>query len=177
VSHRNATFVIAESAKSLGVDIGSLALNRSSIRVQRRKLHTEMSSRVKANFKPDVPLVVHWDGKLLKDLIGKAHVDRLPVLVSGRNTSKLFTVAKLPSGTGEAQAKAVHIALEDWEVSGQVCGMCFDTTSSNTEHISGACTVLQQMLGKELLSFACRHQSAICEVLQSTAAASCIPGC
>ncbi|KAH9491448.1 hypothetical protein Btru_049888 [Bulinus truncatus] len=36
------------------------------------------------DFKPDVPLVVHWDGKLLQDLTGDEHIDRLPMLVSGK---------------------------------------------------------------------------------------------
>ncbi|KAK2705869.1 hypothetical protein QYM36_016024 [Artemia franciscana] len=35
--------------------------------------------------------------------------------------------------------------------------MCFDTTSSNTGRISGACVLLEQKLGMELLSLACRH--------------------
>jgi len=35
--------------------------------------------------------------------------------------------------------------------------MCFDTTSSNTGRLAGACVLLEQMLGKELLLLACRH--------------------
>jgi hypothetical protein len=100
LSDRKAMYVLAETAKSMGVEINSLALNRSTIRVQRQKLRFELSSKVKADFKPDVPLVVHWDGKLLQELTGNEHIDRLPVLVSGRNVYKLLTVAKLPSGTG-----------------------------------------------------------------------------
>ena len=171
LSDRKAMYVLAETAKSMGVDINSLALNRSSIHVQRKKLRLELTSQVKADFKPDVPLVVHWDGKLLQDLTGNEHVDRLPVLVSGRNITKLLAVAKLPSGTGEAQAKAVHAALAEWDITSKVCGMCFDTTSSNTGLISGACTVLQQMLGKDLLSFACRHH--IMELLVGAAFEAC----
>ncbi|KAK2702040.1 hypothetical protein QYM36_019351 [Artemia franciscana] len=136
VSDRKAVFVIAETAKSLGMTIDQLALNRDS---------------------SDVPLVVHWDGKLIPDLIGKEKVDRLPVLVSGKEVLQLLTVAKLPSGTGEAQASAVFGAIEDWGIPGNIRAMCFDTTSSNTGRISGACVLLEQKLGKELLSLACRH--------------------
>lgn len=53
-------------------------------------------------FRVDVPLVVHWNGKLLKDLTGNDHVERLPIIVTGEGISKLFTVAKLAPGTGEA---------------------------------------------------------------------------
>ena len=35
--------------------------------------------------------------------------------------------------------------------------MAFDTTSSNTGLKSGACTLLEDKIGKRLLSFACRH--------------------
>ena len=93
-----------------------------------------------------VPLVVHWDGKLLQDLTGNEYVDMLPVFESGKNISKLLNVAKLLSGTGEAQAKAVHMALADWGITRKVCGLCFDT-SSNTGLIRGACTLLQQLVG------------------------------
>ncbi|KAK2703548.1 hypothetical protein QYM36_018015 [Artemia franciscana] len=123
----------------------------------RAKHRIHSSASIRAKFQSDVPLVVHWDGKLIPDLIGKEKVDRLPVLVSGKEVLQLLTVAKLPSGTGEAQASAVFGAIEDWGIPGNIRAMCFDTTSSNTGRISGACVLLEQKLGKELLSLACRH--------------------
>ncbi|KAK2710529.1 hypothetical protein QYM36_011904 [Artemia franciscana] len=157
VSDRKAVFVIAETAKSLGMTIDQLALNRDSVRRLRSKHPIHSSASIRAKFQSDVPLVVHWDGKLIPDLIGKEKVDRLPVLVSGKEVLQLLTVAKLPSGTGEAQASAVFGAIEDWGIPGNIRAMCFDTTSSNTGRISGACVLLEQKLGKELLSLACRH--------------------
>ncbi|KAK2710044.1 hypothetical protein QYM36_013645 [Artemia franciscana] len=35
--------------------------------------------------------------------------------------------------------------------------MCFDTTSSNTGRLAGACILLEQKIGTELFSLACRH--------------------
>ncbi|KAK2725446.1 hypothetical protein QYM36_000064 [Artemia franciscana] len=157
VSDRKAVFVIAETAKSLGMTIDQLALNRDSVRRLRAKHRIHSSASIRAKFQSDVPLVVHWDGKLIPDLIGKEKVDRLPVLVSGKEVLQLLTVAKLPSGTGEAQASAVFGAIEDCGIPGNIRAMCFDTTSSNTGRISGACVLLEQKLGKELLSLACRH--------------------
>ncbi|KAK2708513.1 hypothetical protein QYM36_014199, partial [Artemia franciscana] len=124
-------------------------------RVAKHRIHS--SASIRAKFQSYVPLVVHWDGKLIPDLIEKEKVDRLPVLVSGKEVLQLLTVAKLPSGTGEAQASAVFGAIEDWGIPGNIRAMCFDTTSSNTGRISGACVLLEQKLGKELLSLACRH--------------------
>ena len=70
-------------------------------------------------FKADVPLVVHWDGKLIRDLTGK-QVDRLPILVCGLGISQLLAVAKLQAGTGQAQANAVIDAVEDWGIANQI---------------------------------------------------------
>ncbi|KAK2703771.1 hypothetical protein QYM36_017903 [Artemia franciscana] len=137
VSDRKAVFVIAETTKSLGMTIDQLALNRDSVRrlTEKHRIHSSASIRAKFQKK----------------------VDRLPVLVSGKEVLQLLTVAKLPSGTGEAQASAVFGAIEDWGIPGKIRAMCFDTTSSNTGRISGACVLLEQKLGKELLSLACRH--------------------
>ncbi|KAK2716028.1 hypothetical protein QYM36_010560, partial [Artemia franciscana] len=132
VSDRKAVFVIAETAKRLGMTIDQLALNRDSVRRLRAKHRIHSSASIRAKFQSDVLLVVHWDGKLIPDLIGKRR-------------------------TGEAQASAVFGAIEDWGIPGNIRAMCFDTTSSNTGRISGACVLLEQKLGKELLSLACRH--------------------
>ena len=66
-------------------------------------------------------------------------------------------IAKLPSGTGEAQAAAVFGDIQDWGLADSIQAMGFDTTSSNTGRIVGACVLLEQKLEKELLSLACRH--------------------
>ena len=38
---------------------------------------------LKSDFKPTVPLSIHWNGKLLEDITGKQTADRLPIRVSG----------------------------------------------------------------------------------------------
>ena len=126
MSDRKAAFVIVETAQSLGHNIGNFAMNYSFIRRLRQRHRAQGSARLKEEFQGQVPLVVHWDGKLLSDLTGKERVDRLPVLVSGKGVSQLLTVAKLPSGTGKAQAAVVHRALEDWGISNKVRAVCFD---------------------------------------------------
>jgi hypothetical protein len=158
VTDRKAVFIVAETAKSLGHDIQDLALSRSSIRRQRQDHRALISARLKAEFQAEGPLVVHWDGKLLRDLIGRETIDRLPILVSGRGVAQLLRVAKLPSSTGLAQANVVCAALQEWGVANRVCAMSFDTTSSNTGMKSGACILIEEMLGGvDLLWLACRH--------------------
>lgn len=57
--------------------------------------------------------------------------------------------------------------LNKWNISDSVCGLCFDTTSSNTGLSNGACVILQELLGRSLLHLACRHH-----ILELVAAAA-----
>ncbi len=100
---------------------------------------------------------MHWDGKLMPDITGTESVDRLPVLVTANGQAQLLAVPKLLSGTGEAQAKAIFSVLKDWSLEDKVQGMCFDTTSCNTGRHKGACILLQQLLGRNLLHIGCHH--------------------
>ena len=47
--------------------------------------------------------------------------------------------------------------LDSWEIADKIFAVGFDTTSSNTGVHKGACTILQQLLGRQLLWLACRH--------------------
>ncbi|ESN94280.1 hypothetical protein HELRODRAFT_164091 [Helobdella robusta] len=112
-SDRKATYIISGVAKHLGLNAGNLAINRSSIRRARHKHRQELALEIRRNFSPDVPLAVHWDGKLLLDL-----------------------------------------------------------TASNTGKKNGACTLLQQKLGRNVLHIACRHH--ISEIILEHAFSACM---
>ena len=157
MSDRKATFVIAETAQSLGYDISDLSINRSTIKRGRERYRSEIAAALKNNLSSDVPLTVHWDGKLMQDLCGKDHVDRLPIIVTGFGVCQLLKVSKMVGGTGKNQESAVVQALQEWRVQDRVIGMCFDTTSSNTGIHIGACVEIERALGKDLLYLACRH--------------------
>src|SRR6218665_2064649 len=74
VSDRNATLILAEAALSLYCSAAEITANRSSIRRQRKGCLTNFAASIKKDCgKGSVPLVVHWDGKLLQDLTGKEH--------------------------------------------------------------------------------------------------------
>lgn len=174
ISDRKATFILTQTAISLGHDPHNLSINRSTIARSRKKARAEFARHIKEEFHADVPLTVHWDGKLLQDLTSKEHVDRLPILISGQGINKLLGVPKLTSGTGEGQANAIADALQEWEVSGAVAAMCFDTTAANTGRRIGACVLLEQILGRDLLHLACRHH--IMELVLSAAFQSTMGG-
>jgi len=159
VSDRNAAIILTEAASIFNCDVRNVNINRSSIRRKRKECRSHLAASIKNEFSVDSQLVVHWDGKLLQDLTGKEHVDRLPVLVTGLGVHKLLGVPKLVGGTGENTAAAVYAALDDWGLTHQVQGMCFDTTSSNTGHRTGACILLEQKFGRDLFHLACRHHT------------------
>jgi len=158
VSNRNATFLLAETARSLGHNISSLAVNAESIRTARIKFREQTAQADKAAFDPAVPLVLHWDGKMLPDITGSEQVDRLPVLVSGFEMEQLLGVPRLPNGTGEATSNAVVTKVNEWGIQSQVRAMCFNTTASNTGRQNGACGMIERRFCKKLLYFACRHR-------------------
>ena len=89
VTDHKAVLIVAETTKSLGHEVQDLALSRSSIRRLRQDHRAEISTGLKQEFLADAPLVVHWDGKLLRDLTGTEKLDRLPILVSGQGVTQL----------------------------------------------------------------------------------------
>lgn len=101
--------------------------------------------------------MVHWDGKILKDLCGRLKVDRIAILVSYNGNFKFLGAPKIESGTGENIAQAVYDTLVEWGITERVVACSFDTTSSNTGHESGACILLEKLLGRKLIYLACRH--------------------
>ena len=101
--------------------------------------------------------IVHWDGKILPDLIGREKVDRIAVLVSCNGTAKFLGAPKIESGSGRRIAEAFHDVLIEWGISEKVVASSFDTTSSNTGMQEGACFHLDKLLNRKLISLGCRH--------------------
>lgn len=118
----------------------------------------QIAKKLKDEFKTDVLLIVHWDGKLMQHLTRKTHVDGLPNIVSGLGIKQLITIAKIPNEIGQSQANAVVLALEEWGLAEKVVGMSFDTTVSNTERKNSACILIKAKLEQDLLYCPCRHQ-------------------
>lgn len=100
---------------------------------------------------------MHFDGKMLPDLIGNKMVERIAVLVSYNGTSKFLGAPKIDSSSGINIANAVYNVLTQWNIVDSVKSMCFDTTSHNTGVDNGACTLLQKKMDKKLVSYPCRH--------------------
>lgn len=172
VSDRKATMIITEAIKSVGSDPAEFNINRDSIRRERIKARATFVSSLHEKFSANIPLTVHWDGKLMADLTLSSQVDRLAILVSGQGVSQLLGVPKIPSGTGESQAQAVVDALDEWGLTDKIAALSFDTTAANTGIRGGACVFIEQKLGRDLLHFACRHH--IMELVLAAAFKACM---
>lgn len=78
-------------------------------------------------------MVVHFDGKILPDLIGSDKHDRLPIVATqSHGFDQLLGVPQLEFGTGKATADAVYKALCEWKLENKIEAVCTDTTSTNT---------------------------------------------
>lgn len=161
VTNRDAVQIIIAIAQVLGHDVNDLAINRTSIRHQRsqmRKKIAEVSCTYRAFDKSELDAItVHWDGKMLPALVGKEQVERLAILISYKGIEKLLEIPVISSSSGNDQANAVYELLNDWKLLDKVQALSFDTTASNTGRFQGACILLEQKIGRDLLYLSCRH--------------------
>jgi hypothetical protein len=163
LSDRDFVYLAAAFAKANNVDIAATTFSASTVARRRKLLRKNLSEQSQKEFmeKDKNCLVIHWDGKLMENTTKttgeKNRIDRIAVVVTGAETSKLLAVPKTDSGSGEAQASVVFEQLQKWNLSKNTVGMSFDTTSSNTGKYNGACNLLEKKLKKNLLYLACRH--------------------
>lgn len=154
-------FLAMGSTGQLKFDTEDLIISPSAIRRSRMKHRECFASEIRATFDPEVPLIIHWDGKIMDDCTATGNerdrVDRLPILVSGQSVVKLLSVPKLHNGTAAAMFQAITQTIDEWNLRNRIKGLCFDTTASNTGSKNGVCVQLETEFGQQLLNLACRH--------------------
>ena len=84
-------------------------------------------------------------------------VDRLLIIVSDKDVTKLLAIPKLKSGIAAVMSNACFAEIRSWGLEDRIMAMCFDTTASNTGCKGGVCFKLEAELRKDLLNLACRH--------------------
>ena len=159
LSNRQRCMISASVVNALGVDISTTNINRNSARQKGKQERILKAKIIRESFQCPEQVVVHWDGKSLT-LKGGIESNRVAVYLSGldsRGFRKLLGCPETSDGTGKSEAEVVQKLLEDWGVGEQLCGLVFDTTSSNTGSESGACKILEDWCGTSLLWLACRH--------------------
>lgn len=122
----------------------------------------EISTSNKDNWEPPLMLTLHWDSKLTPSVTApNGSEERLTVSVGNINDVKLLGVPSYKPGSGRGSGIIVsELAInlvEEWNCADRVVNMAFDTTASNTGHVSAACISIQEKLGRALLLSPCRH--------------------
>lgn len=119
ITDKQAVHLISTVAHRLNCDVSTLIINKTSISRYRERLREAKARNIKKVFQQQElnATVLHWDGKLLPNLLKRQVLDRLPVVVTDVGIEQLLEVPELDSGTGEAQATAIYEVLDDWEIS------------------------------------------------------------
>ncbi|XP_039965874.1 uncharacterized protein LOC120778196 [Bactrocera tryoni] len=147
-------FIIAPVLLAVGIQIEDTTLSCSSIQRAHMLQRKNIAKGLKDNFKTHDKYVVHWDGKMLNDLVGSKSVEQLPVILTEFGTEQLHGVAKNNSVTADSQTSAILSTMSEWGIINYVKAMCFDTTAVNTGIHNGTCKAIEKTLERELI---CRH--------------------
>ena len=146
-----------------GGDSSKLSLSYSSCGRARRRVVEEIANDVKTLWIPPEVGSLHWDSKIMPGLKNKNTAeDRLCVLVGDSDNVKLLGTAKYPLNHGKGQAgnvisdQTINL-VASWKCAETLVNMVFDTTTSNSGHLSAACIKIQEKLYKALLWSGCRH--------------------
>ncbi|CAH0563175.1 unnamed protein product [Brassicogethes aeneus] len=128
---RNAWHIFVAVASAIGLNINQIP-SHSTIRRHRIEGRERIAKDLKEDLQTARSLVVHWDGKMLPDIVGNKKVDRLPILISGFNTRQILGVPKLKESTGVSQALIIAETLNEWNVTDRVKPMCLNKPTVNT---------------------------------------------
>ena len=120
---------------------------------QARKEHAEA---IMSEFVPDFLLLLHWGGKILRELFVVGYIDWLPVLASSDGLDKLLGVPKLASATDHIESIAIYNLEEQWKFTDKVQALSFDITSTHTGRFPRVCVLLESKISRELPWLTCR---------------------
>ena len=86
-----------------------LLIDGVTIHRQRTKTINSKAKQLRENFECPEHIVIHWDGKIIQVMLGLTE-DRVAVVFSSTSgiMGKFLASPAIPSGTGHAQATAVH---------------------------------------------------------------------
>lgn len=146
----------------VGGDVRQVASSYSTADKCRRKVADNIALTEKVAWVSPKLASLHWDSKLLPLLKNKnIKEERLTVAVGDVNNVMVLGVPsytpETDRSTGEVVSELTMNLLESWKCKEAIVNMVFDTTASNTGHLSGACVQIQNSINRSLLWSACRH--------------------
>lgn len=151
-----------------GTDLDEVNCSINTARRAAQQMRQDTAETIKAEFVAPCHTAVHFDTKKVKDTCGSSgKVDRLVMSASGPpihtegkflHACNIGTLSETGMRMGRSEAIAVHGVCEDWNLIGSLWAMVFDTTATNSGHISGSCTIFERdLVGKKMLWCACNH--------------------
>jgi len=158
---QQASYAIALIEEAQG-DSSKVATAYATIDRSHRKGVAPGAASIKEQWIPPAMATLHWDSKIMSTMQNKyAKEERLVVIVGTADQVQLLGSPHYPVGSnkvcGNTIANHTTALLQSWTCCNCIINMAFDTTASNTGHVSGACVSIQQKLNKPLLWSACRH--------------------
>lgn len=158
---QQATYTKALIAE-VGGDSSKVSLSYATADKTRRKVGKNLAKATREQWVAPKLATLHWDSKLMASLSNpNAKVERLTVVVGTSLDLKLLGVPAYQPGanrkSGAVIADLTSELLLTWNCADSIVSMTFDTTASNTGHVTAACVTIQQRLGRALLWSACRH--------------------
>lgn len=144
-----------------GGDANKVSVSYATADRSRRTVTKDIAKTIQTSWIPPKFASLHWDSKLVIDKSKNKSEERLAIAVGNNIDIKLLGVPSYQPGTdqgaGDIIASATVQLLQSWNCVDSVVNMTFDTTASNTGHVSAACITLQNRMGRALLWSACRH--------------------
>lgn len=145
-----------------GGDTSQVTTSYSSADRARRNVGDKIAKSCKDQWHPPKLASLHWDSKLLQSLSNQnVTEERLTIAMGTTDQIKLLGVPSYKPGTdrksGDIIAGLTMDLLESWHCTSSIVNMVFDTTASNTGHLTAACIKIQDGLQQALLWAGCRH--------------------
>ena len=145
-----------------GGDASTVATSYATADKLRGKVGEKLASSSKEMWVPPKFSSLHWDSKIMSSLTyQKESEERLSVSIGTAHDTKLLGLPSYKPGTdrttGDIISELTVDLLNSWNCANSIINMVFDTTASNTGHLSAACIAIQSRLQRALLWSACRH--------------------
>ena len=123
-------------------------------------------AREKIKSKKDSCMILHFDGKIVKEYTKgkKLTRDRIAVSVNCEGENMLLGIPPCVNSTGESQTDVIVEILESYGLKDEIKGIVFDTTASNTGKDKGVCKRINEYLQRPMLHLACRHHVYECHI-------------
>src|SRR5678815_3930275 len=119
VSDRNVTRILISTIEAHGENPEEFKVLKTTIHERRKVFREKYTEKIleRIYIPEKEAVVVHWNGKLLPDVLKTEQKERIAVVISYGENEQLLGVTVADTSTGEEQALTVYECLEEWDVS------------------------------------------------------------